>query len=93
MAPPRCSGRQRTGRGSPSPLTEGSPPNTGVFPSDLSPDGTVLIYSTAAILQESDIGMIPVDGPATAGEPLLASPARRAKCVHFSGRAMAGLRV
>ena len=53
------------------PLTEGSV--VDMVPSDISPDGTALLYTPED--PPSDIWMVPLGGPATAGTPLLATPA------------------
>jgi len=59
------------GSGSAEPLTEGSA--TGMRATDLSADGTVLLYMSA--VSPGDVWMVPTGGPPTVGEPLLASPA------------------
>ena len=54
-------------------LTEGSA--TNMRPTDLTPDGTTLLYMSAVQGEQSDIWIVPVEGPATAGTPLLATSA------------------
>ena len=55
----------------PEPLTESSA--ASVRPTSFSPDGSALLYMSLGV--SSDIWTIPVEGPATAGTPLLVSPA------------------
>jgi serine/threonine-protein kinase len=59
------------GSGSPQALTEGSA--VDMIPTDLSPDGTALLYMSND--DPVDIWVVPVEGPATAGVQLLAGPA------------------
>ena len=74
------------GSGSPEPLTEGSA--IDMLPTDLSPDGTALLYMSND--DPVDIWMVPVEGPATAGVQLLAGPAdERSASVSPDGRWLA----